>query len=257
MFPRWCLRLSLVFLLQHTVQAQTIDAYTTEYPPYESAHFGLPSGYAVEVVKELAHRNGDQVVFHFFPWARTYALAEQHPDSLIFCMSKSDMAGSKFVWLGNIAANDVALWQLRTRNDIHLYRLADAKSYQIGVVRNDYKTRYMLSQGFRSGQQLQESDSDLTNLRKLLAGHLDLLPANDSESLEQLMRDNALDPKLLKPALHLPELTSPLGIAFSPASSPALTQRYTRTLEKMRQDGFMDKQKVLLNLSLSSAHAPN
>lgn len=247
-------RMLLLFLAPlAAVQAQTIDAFTTESPPYQSNQFGLPGGYAVEIVKELARRNGDEIRFHFLPWARTWALALNTPDSLIFCLSQQDSTAAHFAWLGGIADNNVALWQLKSRSDIHLRSLTDARRYRVGVVRYDFKTHYLQAKGFSEGRELQDGPDDLTNLRKLLAGRTDLLAASNSAGLINLARVNGFNPSLLKIALMLPEISSPLGIAFSPNSNSARIVRYVHTLDSMRHDGFIEKQKILLDLTSSSA----
>ncbi|BEV71969.1 MULTISPECIES: ABC transporter substrate-binding protein [unclassified Paludibacterium] len=232
---------------------QTIDAYTTESPPFQSARLGLPGGYAVDVAKELARQNGDKLVFHFLPWARSYQLARQTPGVLLFSLSEIDAHAGNFAWVGAIASNNVALWQLKSRRDLQLKTLDDARHRQIGVLRDDFKTRYLLLRGFQEGSELQYGSDDLLNLRKLLAGRLDLLPANNSDVLIHLARSNGLNPQMLRQALPLPELASPLGIAFSPGSDRKLVSRYALTLEKLRQQGFLAQQQRLLQLTLSSA----
>lgn len=253
---RCLLALALLLGACTPLSARTLEAFTTEAPPWQSNHFGLPSGYAVEVVKEIARRNGDTVTFHFLPWTRCWQLAQQRPGSLIFTVSRRDTTRGGFAWVGAIAESTVALWQLASRRDIRLQRIDDARAWQIGVVRDDFKTRYLLAHGFLDKTQLQYGVDDLTNLRKLLAGRLDLIAANSSESLIHLARSNGLNPSRLKMALPLPELSSGLGLAFAPGTDTTQVRRYTRTLQTLEREGFLDQQKTLLNLTLSSSRPP-
>lgn len=251
MRPYW--HLLLLSLWLNLAAGQNLDAYTSEAPPYQSIHFGLASGYAIDIVKEMARQNGDKITFHFLPWARSFQLARSRANVLLFTLGEADARQAGFTWLGAIADGKPALWKSKTRSDLHPATLEDLRRHRIGVLREDFKTRYLLQQGFQAGTELQFGADELSNLRMLLAGRLDFILVNDGAALIHLARSNGLNPGQLAVAMPLTALSSAQGIAFSPGSDPSLTARYSRTLDSLRKHGFLEQERQLLQLTLSSA----
>ena len=225
-------------LCSHAAQ---LVAVTTEFPPFQSAS-PQPWGQALDIARELARRNGDTLDIQFLPWARAYQKAETTPGVLIFCLARTAEREHRYQWLGQIASGDVTVWQLAARRDLNARTLEQARRWQLGATVGDMKMQYLLQQGFVIGQNLQESGDDLSNIRKLFAGRIDLLPFSHRQVLQYRSAQAGLDFAALKPAFSLPALAQPLYLAFSPGSDSALVRRYQASFRQLQRSGWLARQ---------------
>ncbi|MFN4237010.1 MAG: substrate-binding periplasmic protein [Vogesella sp.] len=233
--------LALLLCCPALSQAASVLAVTTEFPPFQSAS-PQPLGLALDTARELARRNGDTLDVQFLPWARAYQTAETTPGVLIFCLARTAEREPRYQWLGQIASGDVTVWQLAARRDLNARTLEQARRWQLGATVGDMKMQYLLQQGFVIGQNLQESGDDLSNIRKLFAGRIDLLPFSHRQVLQYRSAQAGLDFAALKPAFSLPALAQPLYLAFSPGSDSALVRRYQASFRQLQRSGWLARQ---------------
>lgn len=233
--------LALLLCCPALSQAASVLAVTTEFPPFQSAS-PQPWGLALDTARELAKRNGDTLDVQFLPWARAYQTAETTPGVLIFCLARTAEREPRYGWIGKIASGDVTVWQLAARRDLNARTLEQARRWQLGATVGDMKMQYLLQQGFVVGQNLQESGDDLSNIRKLFAGRIDLLPFSHRQVLQYRSAQAGLDFAALKPAFSLPALAQPLYLAFSPGSDSALVRRYQASFRQLQRSGWLARQ---------------
>ncbi len=248
MMPRPLLSLLLCLLLLSTpATAAVIHAVTTEFPPFQSEQ-PAPWGLALEAAQALAARNGDTLAVQFLPWPRAYQMAETTPGLLIFCLGRTPQREARYGWIGRIASGDARLWRLADRPEVNPATLQEAQRWQLGVTARDMKADYLLQQGFAYERNLQQSSDDLSNIRKLYAGRIDLLPFSNHLVLTWRTRELGLDPRLLQPVLPLPALSNPLYLAFSPGTAPQLSRRYARLFRQLQREGVFDRLRQRLQL---------
>jgi len=224
-------------LCSHAAQ---MVAVTTEFPPFQSAS-PQPWGLALDIARELVRRNGDTLDVQFLPWARAYQKAETTPGMLIFCLARTAEREARYGWIGQVATGDVTVWQLAARRDISARDLDQARRWQLGATVGDMKMQYLLQQGFVIGQNLQESGDDLSNIRKLFAGRIDLLPFSHRQVLQYRTAQAGLDFSALRPAFTLPALAQPLYLAFSPGSDSRLLARYQAHFRQLQRSGWLER----------------
>jgi len=241
-------------LCSHAAQ---LVAVTTEFPPFQSAS-PQPWGQALDIARELARRNGDTLDIQFLPWARAYQKAETTPGVLIFCLARTAEREARYGWIGQIAAGDVTVWQLAARRDVNASKLDQARRWQLGATVGDMKMQYLLQQGFVIGQNLQESGDDLSNIRKLFAGRIDLLPFSHRQVLQYRSKQAGLDFSALKPAFSLPALAQPLYLAFSPGSDSNMLARYQTHFRQLQRQGWLKRlQRRYHDLPAATAKQPS
>lgn len=248
MMPRPLLSLLLcLLLLSNPATAAVIHAVTTEFPPFQSEQ-PAPWGLALGAAQALAARNGDTLNVQFLPWPRAYQMAETTPGLLIFCLGRTPQRETRYGWIGRIASGDARLWRLADRPEVNPATLQQAQRWQLGVTARDMKVDYLLQQGFAYERNLQQSSDDLSNIRKLYAGRIDLLPFSNHLVLAWRTRELGLDPRLLRPVLPLPALSTPLYLAFSPGSAPQLSRRYASLFRQLQREGVFDRLRQRLQL---------
>lgn len=236
MLKSWLIALVAFFAVFATC-AQTITVVTEEYPPYNFTDSAMKvSGLATEVVEEVLKRAKVDYRLGVYPWSRAYQMAQRAPNVLIYSIGRSAQREALFKWVGIIAPYDVYLYRLKSRADIQVTVLADAKRYTVGAVRDDVRAQYLVTQDITP--ELVSSDS--ANTKKLAAGRIDLFPI-DVIGIVSLYKREGLDPASVVKVLKLDALSSGLYMAFSTQTSDDIINKCKAALAEVKQDGTFDR----------------
>ena len=100
--PSWGAGLLLLLLLQPMVCLAELRLLTEQAPPTSFLRDGQPEGYAVEVVRELIRRTGNQARIELMPWTRAYFLAKSEADTGLFSVVRTTEREALFQWVGPI-----------------------------------------------------------------------------------------------------------------------------------------------------------
>lgn len=179
----WCtLSLAAATLCSSMASAQTLRVVTEQRPPMNFQENGQEKGLAVEMAKALFKESGLTAPIEFMPWNRAYSTALQTPNVLIFTIARSADREASFHWIQKVAPRETWLYGLKSRTDIRVKTLADAKAYMVGTgPSEDIQTKELLQSGFVLGENLdaiQADAPDAKNMQKLFLGRIDLLIAN-------------------------------------------------------------------------------
>jgi len=214
---------------------------TEELPPYNMTQGGRVTGMSTEVVEAVLKEIGVEASIQPMPWARAYELALNESNVLIYSIVRTPARESLFQWIGAIAPTQWYIYSLAER-PVKLNSLADAHGHQIATVNQDVGEQYLVSKGFRIGEELQSSTKYEHNYRKLKVDHVELWISNELNAL-YLTRQNGEDPeKVLIQSLALPELSSAdgLNMAFSRKTPPQTVEKFRAGLEAIRRNGVYD-----------------
>lgn len=214
---------------------------TEELPPYNMTQNGRVTGMSTEVVQAVLKEVGVEASIQPMPWARAYELALNESNVLIYSIVRTPSRESLFQWVGTIGPTKWFMYSLADR-PIKLNSLADAHGHQIATVNQDVGEQYLVSKGFRIGEELQSSTKYEHNYRKLKVDHVELWISNELNAL-YLTRQNGEDPnKVLIQSLPLPELSSEdgLNMAFSRKTPAQTVEKFRAGLETIRRNGVYD-----------------
>lgn len=171
---RWCMAIMpLVISCAAAAHDRTSTANcllhfaTTDYPPYSGP--SLQGGGAMNTAtSKMFARLGCQVVIDYLPWARVY-------------VAKGRYDGILLLWPGEVKAMGLIGYQPIFTSRLGFFGLSNRaidvsseqalKSSRIGLTRGYGYPGKLRNAGFR----LDESNDDISNIRKLLAGHVDLV----------------------------------------------------------------------------------
>jgi polar amino acid transport system substrate-binding protein len=222
---------------QSTDQAsKTIEAVTEEN---SNLHRIGPDGSVVgpgaDLVREVLRRARVPYVMSVYPWPRAYAMAQHEPNVLIFSMARTTDREDKFKWVGEVISADYRLVRLKTRPDIKVDNLDDAKHYSIGVVNQDVAHHFLLEHGFPVSGLDVASDFEI-NVGKLLAGRTDLVVASESNPGTFCPRDPRICDRV-ETAYVIKEMRSSLFMAFSLQTPDSIVSDVRMAYEQMRADG--------------------
>ncbi|WP_260958733.1 substrate-binding periplasmic protein [Pseudomonas citri] len=214
---------------------------TEELPPYNMTLDGRVTGMSTEVVQAVLKEVGMDVPIQPMPWARAYELALNESNVLIYSIVRTPAREGLFQWVGAIAPTQWYMYSLADR-PVRLNSLADAHGHQIATVNQDVGEQYLISKGFRIGEELQSSTKYEHNYRKLKVDHVELWISNELNAL-YMTRQNGEDPdKVLVRSLPLPELSSAGGfsMAFSRKTPTETVEKFRAGLETIRRNGVYD-----------------
>lgn len=218
------------------VLAERVNIVTTDFPPYSFIQDNKVVGLATEVVTEALHAADlNYNPIKILPWARAYSTALNNKNTLIYSIARSTEREPLFHWVGKVAPYRIHLYKLKSRQDIQVNSLEDAKKYVVGGEFADIKQEYLVKKGFIKDKNLRLVAADELNIRMLFAGRIDLIPFNEF-SLPIMLEKEGKQVDALEPVLFLEDISYDLYMAFSNHTSPNTVNRLRRALAQIEQD---------------------
>jgi polar amino acid transport system substrate-binding protein len=215
--------------------SQELTIISEENPPFNFNKNGVFTGSATEVVREIMRRLNQPAGIEVMTWARAYQLARTRPNVVLFSTTRTKEREDLFHWVGPIFKVRFGFYA-RKGSNLVLTCLADAKKVgAIATYKDDVREQLLKSMGFTN---LDSSKSPASNLKKLLAGRVDLwLYSNlGVPSVAEQMGINPDDVEFI-----LPFKDFFAYIAVSKGTPQAVVAKWQETLEAMKRDGTFEK----------------
>jgi len=228
---------TFIFLLSSTVSSQSLRVVTEDLPPLQILQKnGQITGVMVEVVEALLKKAMIDAKVEIFPWARSYQIAKEHKNTLIFSMFRDDSREKNFQWLGKLLTINSYLVALKSNNNFSINSIADAKQYSIGSVREDLAEYYLKEHGFGENKNLYLSSDYKVLWHMFYSGRTDLAFTNDilwQHELEEI----GLDPTKVQFVYQIPNFASDLYLAASLDIDKVTIERLKLALSQMKTNG--------------------
>ncbi|OAJ95566.1 substrate-binding periplasmic protein [Vibrio bivalvicida] len=178
------MKLPLILVVLYLVSAHTLAGPSTikltngEWPPYLSN--SLPNGGpSSQVIVEAYKLQGIDVDWGWYPWQRSYVLAEegQYDGTVIWSENKKRQAA--FIYTLPVLEERRVLFHLVGKT-VDWHTISDLGEYEIGGT-----IGYEYSQEFQDAEQqgvikVQRVRSEVNNFKKLVANRVDLVIATES-----------------------------------------------------------------------------
>lgn len=230
---RCCIWLLLALLLSAPAHARKLVLAATDYPPYYSETLDR-GGPVVEVTATALRNAGYEVEVRFMPWARALKLGEQGKVDGLVGVWRSPERELAFIYSDPVVSNRIVLCRNGTSGPDRFTSFEDLRPFTIGVVR-DYADPPGLA---AAGVHTEAVTHDLQNLRKLVAGHVDLVLI-DSRVGEYLANQH-----LGMAAAHINCLQPPvqehpqyLVVSRSTKGAAAIVSGFNEQLQRLRRSG--------------------
>jgi len=202
-----------------------VRIYTDDDPPYvvvdksNAVEGGLTVDKVFKVLKKLSLPAS---TVEAVPWARAYNLAKGSPNVLIFPIAKTRERLQYLDFTFKIIDSKVYFYRLKSRTDIQLTSLNDAKGYTVCVVLGDYRYEYLKEQGF---PKLDTTSDRTVNVQRFLAGRCDLLPSTEIGMQSKLSALHQSEDLVVR-SIELDNLDSALYAAFNKNTPPAVIKAF-------------------------------
>jgi polar amino acid transport system substrate-binding protein len=217
--------------------ALTIEA-VTEDSSYSYLEQGKVGGVAGRIVEALFKQAGlSDYHLSLYPWARAYDRALREPNVAIYPMLRTAERETLFKWVGQLDVATPVFYKLRAAADVTITRLDDAKRYRLGVVRDDYREKYLHDQGFT---QLVVSANNLDNFNRLLNRQVQAVPMPERDA-RKLCADAQIPYETLERLSTMEGLVAEIWIAFSQGTADDLVARVRTAFVELQRTGEIQR----------------
>lgn len=200
---------------------------------------GSAQGFSVELLRLMASTAGLRLDLQVLPWQRAVQVAEAHPRSVLFSLTRTPEREALFQWVGPIAQRRILFYKLASRTDLQLPQLSELGTARIGVVRDSAADKQLQASGLKPGVHLEQGLDDPTNVRKLLAGRMEYVALLDWAAAWNL-RQLQLPYGTLQPVLEQ-DVGRSYYYGLRPDADPALVKRLQQALDTLKRDGRYEK----------------
>ena len=228
-FPILCILVSGMFDL---LSAQEIQIVTENYPPfnYFDPESGRAEGISTELIQALLQEVNIQAKIKFYPWVRSYSLAEREPNILIFSMKRTAARENKFKWVGELLKTNIYFIALKGSPIAPTSDIDNLKGYIIGSIRGGSTAKALQHDGFKIEV---VTDRNL-NWKKLKKRRIDLW-CTELLSAHYTIKTSGDNPDKIHPiALYEKVSGDSLYAAFSRQTDDKLVEKFRRGFEKVK-----------------------
>ncbi|MCX7023088.1 MAG: transporter substrate-binding domain-containing protein [Spirochaetes bacterium] len=231
-----CTVLAALFLLTGSATAQKLTILTEISG---SSQFldadGTMKGSNYEIVRAMQKRLGDRNPIEVMPWARAYNMLETGSGTMLFSTTRTPEREPLFKWVGPIQVADWSFFAQKG-SGIRINSLEDARKVKsIGTYKDDVREAFLIKNGFTN---LDSATDNIQNVRKLLAGRIDLFISTNLGIGGTLLSAGAR-PDDVESVFVIQ--TAKLYLAFSKDIPDELVARWQTALDAMKKDGSFMK----------------
>ncbi|UDM17580.1 ABC transporter substrate-binding protein [Vogesella sp. XCS3] len=223
-----------VLILPAMAMAASIKAYTEALPPLNYEENGKVSGFASELLRQMASEAGHSVQLEVMPWMRAYRTVKQQPGSALYSIVRNPEREALFKWVGPIAPRRIMVYALASRPDVKIRRQPDLLRYRLGVLAESSAASQLLQLGLPEAR-LEYGQSDEVNLKKLLLGRADGVVMLDW-AMRWQQKLQQVDAARIRPVWTLDQRYQ-YWFAFNKDTDPAMLRSLQHALDQLRADG--------------------
>jgi len=232
--------------------AQPLRIVTEKLPPLQfSLEDGAYTGAMVDVINLLLKKSHMESNIEMLPWARSYQLAQERKNTLIFSMLRGKNREDKFIWIGKIFSIKSYLVALKGSDAFNINSIEDAKKYSVGSIRQDLAESYLRERGFIEGDNLYLS-SNYTVLWQMLFKERTELAFTNNILWKYEVEDSQLDHTQIEVIYQIPDIASDLYLAASIGTDEKIIRQLQTSLKEIKSNG--QYQQILQNWHLTTTN---
>lgn len=144
-------------------------------------------GIVGERIQLLIKKIGIVNKVEILPWSRAYYEAVKHKNVAIFPIAKTKERENQLKFCCVIYKSRQFFFKLKSRKDIRIQKITDAKKFSIGVVRDDYRFDALVKIGFSNFEVATTMD---TNFKKFIGNREDVILLSEISMKKYLLQNN-------------------------------------------------------------------
>lgn len=215
-----------------------IVAVTEELRPFNfAAPDGSVAGMTTALVRKLAETAKLSIEFRILPWNQAYAETLSQPGRLLYTTVRTPERETAFHWIGPIAARELYLVKLRSRTDIQIGDLDQARHWRVGAIEGDASATSLRELGWAPGTNLElQPPGSRRPIALLSSGTIDLVTGSPYGFAAEAV-GAGLSPDAVELAWKLPGPDRGFYLALNPATDPAIIERLETAFRAMVESG--------------------
>ena len=233
--------LFILLFLPLKLMSQPLQLVTLQYPPYEYQENGEIKGVVIDLVTEIFNRMNKPIEISVLPWARALDYIEKGSADAIFTAYKTPERETFADYSTEVLMPQVV--SLFTNKDANISfdgHLKQLKDVNFGVVNKvSYGKKVDLAIQRKVLSKVQKANSGELNMKKLLAGRIDVLVSNKYGAWDILKKLNKQE---LVTELSPEVQNVPSYMAFSKKRNLThIRDKFDFILKEMKLDGSYNK----------------
>ena len=232
--------LFLLLPISFAYSEQHLEVLTENWPPFNYEKEGEVVGFATEIVKATLDNAGLAYTIRLGVWKGIYDKVLSQNDVLVYTITRTKERENLFDWIGPFAKREQSLFKLKSRQDIKIDKLDDARKYLIGLQEGDAITNDLIQNGFsEEAKNLYIFDKRILAYRSLFAGRVDLVTGHDITVKYQLALEDLPYDEVEK--AYEFDVKSGFYMAFKKNSNPELVAQVRAGFEELKASDQLNK----------------
>lgn len=224
-----------VFGLQNA-SAQTLKAYTEEWPPYNFIRDNQLVGVSTDILKAVCTDTQIKCEMELVPWTRAYKTVLETPNTLIYTISRIPVREKQFTWIGPILPRSMWIFA-RAEVAGKIHSIKDLANFRIGAIREEASLSELLEAGVPSSA-IQIFNTNTEEMRMLKAGKIDIV-ANTEIGMQQNQKSFGIGAHVMKRMMKLNDGAA-LYFGMNLNSKKDLVVKLQASVDKMKREGKID-----------------
>ena len=232
--------IALIHLLSHTAVGETLRLTNGEWPPYlskELKHYGVAS----HIVESAFKNVGISVKYGFFPWKRSFILAQRGKwdGSVIWSITKER---KKNFYFSQPVAHDVNVFFYMKSKPFEWKKYSDLKGLIIGGTLSYYYGKEFTKNEKDGNIYVERSVKDETGFKKLLNRRIDLFVCNLDVGYHLINNMYPIETASLITNHAKPIVEAPLSLILSKKidKNKRLIKLFNKGLQQLKDSGNYD-----------------
>lgn len=218
---------------------ETITIATLEYHPWTGKNLKF-NGFVNHVITEAFKREGYTVQFIYLPWKRGVIETKKGKYEALSYVYMSKDREKEFYLSDPISEEKIVFFHLKSNPIKDWETLDDLSNYKFGATRGYTYTKEFWQAAESKRINVDITDSDRQNFKKLFAGRIDIFPSGLVNGYSFLHKEFDISKSHLisyhpKP---LSKTTGHLAFTRSRKSSEHLLQAFNQGLAELKQEGL-------------------
>lgn len=232
----------LIVLLSGTLaSADEITVVADEWPPYNCRPDSDKPGYGIEIVKQIFEEAGHTIVYKTQPWSRAIVESRAGRYTAIIGATKKETPDFIFpeeeigISYNSFFVSKKSTWRYNGLGSLRTVKIGVIKNYSYGK-----KLDRFLKENDQNIQYVYGEDPLLLNIKKLLAGRIDVLVEDSNVLLHKALEIGVTDQIVNAGSAMEPNL---VYIAFSPQfpASAQYAALFTKGIRMLKASGKLEK----------------
>ena len=223
-------------LAGHTaLGAENLTVVTEDWHPYNYQAGDEVAGISTAVVKKVLERAGMDYTIDVYPWKRSYKMALEKENCLIYTIIRIEPREKLFKWVRPLGKGGVtSLYRLKRNTHIAPRNLDEAKAYRILANQDSMDHLWLKSKNF---PHLETPPTVENAIMMFFKGRADLI-AFDSSVMKEEFTKFGFSVDDVVPAMPL--FQTPPYMAVSPSTSDAVLLKLQKAFDGLKAEGQIE-----------------